>query len=803
MFSTSTLFVVRDLSMYFWPKHRWLRDTILSGQWPWWDPYVAAGQSTAADVLMQMFFPPTMLLRLLLPEVLGFNLWVGLPFPLAAFGIYLVARRHLSRQGAAVAAIVFAVSGPVVSTGNFLNLSWSVAALPWVLWATGRVVSHPASRTFVVLAGLVAAQILSSEPVSMAATMALAVAYGAWCLVDEAGGLGASLRAMAVVVAAMVAGVALSAIQLAPLLHAVARSSRGGGDAELFWSVHPVSLVETVAPFLFGDYLQWFSGSFPWMRAFGGGREPFFFSVYCGVVTFALALVGLCAARRRWAVFWGITGLVALALAFGGNAPFYPALQQVVPLMRSFRYPTKYLVFAVLGLAMLAGYGWQAIALAAARREPLAWRAKLPAIALAVLLAIVGYAATLTALLFPDALTALVVRIAMALQVPDLPLAVSWIVGSAEPHGRRLLLLSSGVAFLLWVAAAGKRESRLACVVLFGTLCADLIVTNAHINVQMPVAYLDRPAWVRYLQDHPADRFYFGGRVRGGLDPRDIDSPVSATISGAAPSIEIRTMMQGKSVPTSSGWRVRDAISYDLPNLFPSDYERFVVRFEAASRVERLQFLTNVGVRYCVLPVPPRPKATVLSDVPALDQMNLYECNPSASRVQVVPPWGLVEPDVAKQIDLLFSPTFDARRMVLLFENPPPAAGVAGRAVPSPYARFTKDGQTDVEVAAGVGAEGGFLVLNDTFDDDWHVDVDGQRAPLLKANALYRAVRLVPGEHRVEFRYRPRPVLYGALLSGGAFVGLSGVALLGIRRRRISSVELPLSVSSHVQTDGV
>src|SRR5262249_11758014 len=126
-----------------------------------------------------------------------------------------------------------------------------------------------------------------------------------------------------------------------------------------------------------------------------------------------------------------------------------------------------------------------------------------------------------------------------------------------------------------------------------------------------------------------------------------------------------------------------------------------------------------------------------------------------------------------------------------------------GPAVPSPYARFTKDGQTDVEVAAGVGEAGGFLVLNDTFDDDWQVDVDGRPAPLLKANALYRAVRLVPGEHRLEFRYRPRPVLYGALLSGGAFIGLSAVALLGNRRRRISSVEVPLSVASSVQADGV
>src|SRR5262249_18280451 len=156
------------------------------------------------------------------------------------------------------------------------------------------------------------------------------------------------------------------------------------------------------------------------------------------------------------------------------------------------------------------------------------------------------------------------------------------------PHGRRLLLLSSGIAFLLWVATAGRRESRWACVALFAAMCADLVVTNRPVTVQLPVSYLDKPEWVQYLQQRPTDRFYFGGRVRGGLGPRDIDAPLSATISGSAPSIEIRTMMQGRSVPTSSGWRIRDAISYDLPNLFPADYERFVTRFETVSRPQRL-----------------------------------------------------------------------------------------------------------------------------------------------------------------------------------------------------------------------
>jgi hypothetical protein len=164
--------------------------------------------------------------------------------------------------------------------------------------------------------------------------------------------------------------------------------------------------------------------------------------------------------------------------------------------------------------------------------------------------------------------------------------------------------------------------------------------------------------------------------------------------------------------------------------------------------------------------------------VPGFYEMNLYECDPSASRVRVVPPWGWVEPNVSKQIDLLFRPQFDARKMVMLYADPPPPAGLAGPPVQTAFARFTKDETTEVDVEAGVGSQGGFLVLADSFDDDWHVHVDGQEAPLLQANGLYRAVRLVPGQHSVRFAYRPRFVLLGAVISLVTCLGLGLIFLV-------------------------
>ena len=176
-FSNTRVFFIRDLSLYFWGRHLWLRRTLLSGEWPLWDPYIGAGQSAVADALHQMFLLPVLAIRLIGSEVLSFNLWVALPFPFAAAGTWLFLARRFSPAAAALGSIAFAVSGPVVSTGNFPNMSWSVAAMPWVLWAVDRLIEIPGPPRLMVLAIAVAFQALAGEPVTLSATSAVALGY--------------------------------------------------------------------------------------------------------------------------------------------------------------------------------------------------------------------------------------------------------------------------------------------------------------------------------------------------------------------------------------------------------------------------------------------------------------------------------------------------------------------------------------------------------------------------------------------------------------------------------------------------
>ncbi len=63
-------------------------------------------------------------------------------------------------------------------------------------------------------------------------------------------------------------------------------------------------------------------------------------------------------------------------------------------------------------------------------------------------------------------------------------------------------------------------------------------------------------------------------------------------------------------------------------------------------------------------------------------------------------------------------------------------------------------------------------MLLDSHDPNWIAEVDGQPAPLLEADGLFRAVRVAPGHHDVVFRYRSRPLLIGLTISLATALGL-------------------------------
>ena len=780
----SKVFYLRDLSYCFWDRHIWLRRRLFSGEWPLWDPYLAAGQSAAADALHQMFLLPVLAVRLLGSEVVGFNLWVALPYPLAALGVYVLLRSRHTPASAALGAIAFAASGPVVSTGSFPNMSWSVAAMPWVLLAADRCEGPRIGRRISALALAVAFQGTAGEPVTMAATSALALAMSV--AVGTRGGQPAGWRTRGASVLAVAGGLTLgtviAAVQLLPMAHAAGHSARPFLPFKDFWSLHPLSLVEVIAPRIFGDYFQTsMLGEAPWLGALNSGRDPFFYSVYIGVPALSLAGVGAVAgACRRWSWFWAATGLIGLIAAVGGHTPVYPFLREYVPLLGSFRFPVKYLVISVMAVSVLASSGWDALVTLA--RQPAGSARRRKALRVAVLLplslgllATVGWVAVQTASV---ATARWFAGLAASIGVESPADAATHVMRTIDHGLWKVALLSAGAAALLAAAFSRRPAARPMRAALFGLVVLDLLRAAWGLNPTCPVALLEPPSWAQVVKAHPESRFYLGGKAEGGIIVSDPDSPSRFVLPQMLPPMVFRAVLARHTLLYPAGVGAHEMLSYDQPVLWPRVFQVVQGRFAGEGAEGRARFLSRTAVRYRVLPVS-KGGGRPATATDAFEGVRMFDFGDRHTRAFVVPD-AVVVSSYDTQLDALFGASFDDRRSAMLARKAGPADGLASAPV-EPFARFVEDHANRVTIDAGAGPAGGYLVLLDSYAPDWEVTVDGAAGTLYRANLLFRAVRLAPGRHTVAFRYRPQMVLAGAAFSA---VGLLGALLISLRAGR-------------------
>jgi len=165
----------------------------------------------------------------------------------------------------------------------------------------------------------------------------------------------------------------------------------------------------------------------------------------------------------------------------------------------------------------------------------------------------------------------------------------------------------------------------------------------------------------------------------------------------------------------------------------------------------------------------------------------LIEFSGALPRARLYSNWQ-VEPDDDVTLRLVGDPSFDPSKTVLV------SGGLPAGAVPS-QAQGQNPGSADivnyssrvVRIKANVTASS-ILLLNDKLDPAWHLTVDGHPATVLRCNYLMRGVYLNPGEHTVEFDFRPQA---GLLRVSLAAIGVTGVFVLILA---IAGVAYPAAV---------
>lgn len=120
----------------------------------------------------------------------------------------------------------------------------------------------------------------------------------------------------------------------------------------------------------------------------------------------------------------------------------------------------------------------------------------------------------------------------------------------------------------------------------------------------------------------------------------------------------------------------------------------------------------------------------------------------------------------------LFPSLAELRNRTLLLENPPALENCAGPEKATLASRDSNGLVIDVEMQCR-----GMVIAGETFFPGWEARVDGRKSRIYEAYAALRGVVVDKGRHRIEMRYRPRLVYYGAAMT---FIGLAGAFVLAV-----------------------
>ena len=333
-------FVPGDFWLQVLPFHTFAARQLAAGKLALWDPDMFSGHPFQADIQTAVTYP-----------IAAANEWLGgrgfgylaleweavVHFGLAATFTFLLVELLTSSVAAGlIGGVVFGFGGFLTSyPSQQLPVLESTVWLPLELYCLERAARSKgwlASSRWVAAAGAcVALAVLAGHPQTVLYLAYIAAAYFLFRL---------PWQAWWQAVWAVLAAVGLAAVQLLPSLQLFSLNHRG----ELDFSFAAGGLFPRDLAALVLDRPN-------------GGRI-----LYVGLVPLALMLLALALVRKRHVVFWAVVAVVGLLLSLGTYGPLFRLFFDYLPGWNLFRDQERAVVWFALAAAVLAGYGWSALA---------------------------------------------------------------------------------------------------------------------------------------------------------------------------------------------------------------------------------------------------------------------------------------------------------------------------------------------------------------------------------------------------------------------------------------------------------
>ncbi len=158
------------------------------------------------------------------------------------------------------------------------------------------------------------------------------------------------------------------------------------------------------------------------------------------------------------------------------------------------------------------------------------------------------------------------------------------------------------------------------------------------------------------------------------------------------------------------------------------------------------------------------------------------------SAARVVPSEAVVTSSEMAALQLVADPSRDPRTSVVIVSGDLPAETDRPHSNAGPFIA----GEVDVSSKAldrvdarVVGSSGGWLVFHEQWYPGWKATVNGADAPVVRADHVFRAVAIPPGDSVVRTKYEPTSIRAGAWMTLGACAVAAAIVVLEGRKKAV------------------
>jgi hypothetical protein len=726
---------IHDPGSAWWqaePGQQFFRNALRSGQFPFWDPYTGAGAPAYANMTQSFFFPPQIVLCLAGATSIQKNVYILLFFWACGFGTYWLLRQHgVTCLGSATGGLTFLFSGAAQQIGPITFMAHVVVCMPFLIIATRWFVDQPSWSRTAGLAAVYAVASLASFPPILIAAFGLTVVYCGVAVISKP--RAARLLLVSRYLAAAALSFGMVAVYYVPTIFAIREAvhARDRYSNAGLESLPLRGLLDLLSPTAGGGTLVYTEAIIP-----PTGAHLF----YTGITALFLATLAFvrCAPARTLVAASGVYAAVILLKVFG-----VPPVQWLglLPVLRSIHFSHYFGIALTFIVAILAGVGLDVLLLG---------RAKLRRVAFTIALVAAALAATWWYVFSLGALE----RAQAWRWIADYQLLVLF------------ALVAVAAALIINVSRFGEQRRYIGAALLMALIFVEGVVNATYPRQKRWDAFAHPPAHVAFLQQTET-------RSRGF-----VAAALTANVGSAFGIHELDSLY------TFFSSRMQELYVHYTRSTQPIFMrEAAVLPPEPVLDAAGIGWLLiNKGLTQMLQNARARSHALIYGD----DFAQIFR-RESGRRFFFSSHYEVVAPDVA------LGKLASLESGKILLEQEAAFASTANAADdPVPAVVAEKLNGSEFRFRA---PRAGFLYVADVWNPGWSAQVNGRRAPILRANYAFRAVPVAAGDVRVQFSYLPVGFIAGAVIS--VVCVLLAIGLAVFERWRTARIE-----TDHAQISG-